>query len=286
MADARCADPPRSDESPAKSVLRRRLGTCGEFQSADWLIDPVSEVLDETIRSPSGISWRVQRRAGATVVRRDSGSPVSIAGDWALGVVTARGHRSGVSADGSTLVLADVASRNRFAVIRFGKVRVLQFSGSFAIDAVSNDGRMLYLTESVEDSTATYAVRKADLATGILVADPVENVDVNAKGPIPASTDGRDPTMRGKPIDRTLHTDGWTYTLYFGTTHTYVHALDSRSGGVSLCFDLPSAWNSRADTIRLVGQGEAMTVTRSGRTLGRLVGTRPGSSPRVELLAT
>ena len=73
--------------------------------------------------------------------------------------------------------------------------------------------------------------------------------------------------MRGKPIDRTVHTDGWTYSLHYGTTHTYVHALDSLRGRVSLSFDLPSTWNSRADTIRLVAKGDAMTVSRGGRVL-------------------
>lgn len=92
--------------------------------------------------------------------------------------------------------------------------------------------------------------------------------------------------MRGKPIDRTVHTDGWTYTLHYGTTHTYVHALDSLRGRVSLSFDLPSTWNSRADTIRLVAKGDAMTVSRGGRVLGRLIGTRPGAQPKVELLAS
>ena len=42
---------------PPATVARRLIprNDTEEFQSADWLIDPVSKVLDETIRSPSGI---------------------------------------------------------------------------------------------------------------------------------------------------------------------------------------------------------------------------------------
>ena len=83
-------------------------------------------------------------------------------------MVTARGHCSGASADGSTLVLANTGAQDRFAVVRDRKVRSLRFTGTFAVDAVANDGRTRFLIESVEDGTATYAVRDVDLVTGSL----------------------------------------------------------------------------------------------------------------------
>ena len=130
-------------------------------------------------------------------------------------MVTTRGHCSGASADGSTLVLANTGAQDRFAVVRDRKVRSLRFTGTFAVDAVANDGRTRFLIESVEDGTATYAVRDVDLVTGVLAEDPVVNVDVTERGRIPASsTEGL--TMRGKPIDRAEHTDDWNDTLCFG----------------------------------------------------------------------
>ena len=52
---------------------------------------------------------------------------------------------------------------------------------------------------------ATYAVRKADLVTGKLIAGAVENIDVDVNGRV--IKDG-DPKMRGKPLDRTPGPDG------------------------------------------------------------------------------
>ncbi len=253
-----------------------------EFTASDWIVDPVSPILDESIRTARGVEWRVQRRGSATEVSNAKDS-ISIDGDWALGIVTARGHRSGASADGTTLVLANARSRDRFAVVRAGKVALLKFSGTFAIDAVSNDGRLLYLIETTDAENATYAVRKADLVTGKLIAGAVENIDVDATGRV-IKEDG-DPKMRGKPLDRTPGPDGWIYTLYYSDSHPYVHALDSAGGGPGLCFDLPNQWNAKAESLRLVVPGDTMTVESSGRPLARLLGTRVGTQPKIELIA-
>jgi hypothetical protein len=207
--------------------------------------------------------------------------PVSIDGDWALGVVTARNHRSGASADGSTLVLANGTKRDQFAMIQGGKSKVLTFKGSFGLDAVANDGSMVFLIETVDPIYATYAVRKADLRTGLLVPGAIENTDVNTKGVTASTSD--EPAMRGKPLDRLFGTDGWTYTLYYSESHSYVHALDSAGSGNGLCFDLPSSWNSNAASLRLKSGLDTVTVVRKSKTLGRLLGTRPGVAPKIAL---
>ena len=259
-----------------------------EFQATDWLIDPISPVNDETLVSRSGASWRVRRLGGSTIVTRDGAPAATLAGDWALGTVTARGHRSGASSDGSALVLANATTRDRFAVLRTGgSVRELRFTGSFAVDALSGDGKTLFLIESVKDSEAIYAVRKADVATGELDDDPVENVDVSEKGIVPASsTEGWGLTMRGRPIDRFVAGDGWTYTLYVGfPSTTYVHALDTDGSGPSLCFALPSPWRSLAETMRLGEHDGAAAIVRGARVYARLLGTRPGSRPLLERLS-
>ncbi len=259
------------------------------FSAVGWTIIPTSSRLDEVLTAANGTTWRVERANNKTKVTRSTlengkltaDKPVSLADDWAIGVVTARGHRSGASADGSTLVLAHGTKRDRFTLVQGGKTKTLNFTGEFGLDAVANDGSMLFLIETVDPSSATYAVRKADLRTGTLIPGAIENTDVSTKG-VTASTSS-EPAMRGKPLDRLFGADGWTYTLYYSEGHSYVHALDSAASGNGLCFDLPSSWNSNAATLRLKPGAEEMTVVRKAKTLGRLLGTRPGVAPKIVL---
>lgn len=259
-----------------------------EFTSDGWTIEPASRLLDEVLTAANGTTWRVERANKKTKVTRsvlDAGTlaadkPTIIDGDWAIAVVTAREHRSGASADGSTLVLAHGTKRDQFTMIRGGKTTTLAFKGKFGLDAVANDGSMLFLIETVDPIYATYAVRKADLRTGLLVPGAIENTDVSTKGVTASTSD--EPAMRGKPLDRLFGADGWTYTLYYSEGHSYVHALDSAGSGNGLCFDLPGSWNSNAATLRLKS-AQTMTVVRRSKTLGRLLGTRPGVAPKIAL---
>jgi hypothetical protein len=260
-----------------------------EFSSVGWTIEPASRLLDEVLTAANGTTWRVERANKKTTVTRSSlvagklaaDKPVVVDGDWAIGVVTAREHRSGASADGSTLVLAHGTKRDQFTMIQGGKAKTLTFKGEFGLDAVANDGSMLFLIETVDPVFATYAVRKADLRTGLLVPGAIENTDVSTKGVTASTSD--EPAMRGKPLDRLFGADGWTYTLYYSEGHSYVHALDSAASGSGLCFDLPGSWNSNAATLRLKSGSQTMTVVRKSKTLGRLLGTRPGVAPKIAL---
>jgi hypothetical protein len=260
-----------------------------EFSASGWTIQPASPVLDEVITAANGTKWRVERANSKTKVTRSTvvsgvltaDKPVTIEGDWAIGVVTAREHRSGASADGSTLVLAHGTKRDRFTMIQGGQAKTMTLKGEFAIDAVANDGSMLFLIETVDPVYATYVVRKADLRSGTLVPGAIENTDVSVKGVMASTSD--EPAMRGKPLDRLFGADGWTYTLYYSESHSYVHALDSAGSGNGLCFDLPGTWNSNAATLRLKLGAETMNVVRKSKTLGRLLGTRPGVAPKIAL---
>jgi hypothetical protein len=276
--------PPRT---VAETVLIPR--STESFSAAGWTIEPASALRDEVLNGVDGTTWRVERSGSKTKVTRSAlvggtltaDRLVTIDGDWALGVVTARNHRGGASADGSTLVLAHGTKRDQFAMIQGGKSKVLTFKGAFGLDAVANDGSMLFLIETVDPINATYAVRKADLRTGLLAPGAIENTDVNTKGVTASTSD--EPAMRGKPLDRLFGTDGWTYTLYYSEGHSYVHALDSAGSGSGLCFDLPSSWNSNAASLRLKSGTDAMTIVRKSKTLGRLLGTRPGVAPKIAL---
>ena len=260
-----------------------------EFSAKGWTIQPASPLMDEVLTAANGTNWRVERASSKTKVTRRAmvagklatDKPVTIDGDWAIAMVTAREHRSGASADGSTLVLAHGSKRDQFTVIQGGKAKTVTFKGEFGLDAVANDGSMLFLIETVDPLFATYAVRKADLRTGLLIPGAIENTDVSTKGVTSSTSD--EPAMRGKPLDRLFGTDGWTYTLYYTEGHSYVHALDSAGSGNGLCFDLPGSWNSNAATLRLKAGAQTMTVVRKSKTLGRLMGTRPGVAPKIAL---
>jgi hypothetical protein len=245
-----------------------------------WTFDPVSALADETIIGGT-TTWRVTRTQGKTMVSRSGAAAVTIGGYWGVGVVTARGHRSGASADGTTLVLGNAVNHGWFVAVRDGQARKLGFNGTFALDAVANNGSALFLIETKNTADNLYVVRKADLTTGRLAPDPLLNTDVNEAGRV--SREGPETTMRGASIDRLIGPDGWTYTLYFGDGHAYVHALDTKSTGAGLCFDLPQRWNDRTEKLRLAIRNSDVGVTGGTSLLARLIGTRPGSTPRIDL---
>ena len=106
---------------------------------------------------------------------------------------------------------------------------VVSLARRFAYDALSPDGRTLYLIEHLADprNPGRYQVRAFDLATGRLqpgfIADKRE----------------LDEPMAGYPLARASTPDGaWVYTLYQGPEHAFVHAL-AAADGYALCIDLP-----------------------------------------------
>jgi hypothetical protein len=142
------------------------------------------------------------------------------------------GSGSGLTADGTTLVLASPlrGSSSRFTVIDTRTLRVRQtitLRGHFALDAVSPDGHRLYFIEVLSGDGTRYAVRAYDMDAGRLLRAPV--VD-------PAEADE---PMRGSPISRVMSTDGrWAYTLYDGGDKApFIHALDTVLGRAK-CVDL------------------------------------------------
>jgi hypothetical protein len=151
-------------------------------------------------------------------------------------VVAFDGSVSGLSADGRTLVLIrprlGFPQRDTtFAVLDADRLRVrraLTLRGDFSFDALSPDGRWLYLIQYVSPRDITrYRVRAYDLQGGRLlraaVVDPRESPD----------------EMRGTPVTRTTSRDGrWAYTLYDGSSgHPFVHALDTVARR-AVCVDL------------------------------------------------
>ena len=99
-----------------------------------------------------------------------------IGGDFGIPQPTMyRTHLEGLTRDGRSLVVGSVAfgRPTTFAVIDTHTLRVRQrfeLAGSFAYDALSPDGKTLYLTQYVDrNTTSRYVVRAYDLVRGRLL---------------------------------------------------------------------------------------------------------------------
>jgi hypothetical protein len=210
---------------------------------ADGLPVPVDDAGPTGIASADGSARFVTVPAGrGTVVERVNQRGGAIAasafvrGKLTIPVVALDGTPGGLSHDGRTLVL--IRPRSGFpratttlAILGahgLGLRRQVTLKGDFSFDALSPDGRTVYLIQyTSRNDPGHFLVRTLDPATGRLQATPV--VDPNER------------TMRGLPMQRVTSADGrWHYTLYDGAAgHPFVHALDTQ-GRRARCVDLPS----------------------------------------------
>jgi hypothetical protein len=157
-------------------------------------------------------------------------------GRFTVPVVAYDGSASGLSADGSTLVLirprlAFPRRTTTFAVLDTKRLRprdVFTLQGDFSFDALSPDGRWLYFVEYLsERDPSRYLVRLYDLQRGRMLPEPI--IDPQEVGDV----------MRGMPVTRTASPDGrFAYTLYDGAgKHPFIHALDTVEK-TARCIDL------------------------------------------------
>jgi hypothetical protein len=189
--------------------------------------------------------------------------------------VTFSGLTEGTFAGGRKLVLAssmyDDARRTTFVVLdarTLTPLRTIRLAGAFAFDAVSPDGRRLYVLHYPlgVNGGIRYVVRSIDLRTGKL--EPGAIVDKTEP----------DERMNGVALARAWSRDGsWAYTLYNGgTSHAFVHALNTR-GRVARCIDLP--WTGEAQSILdgarlVVGAKGALRLTGAGGDVLARIDTR------------
>jgi hypothetical protein len=180
---------------------------------------------------------RVARNGGRIVRSR------LLPGAFTIPAVAYDGSASGLSADGSVLVLIQPRTsfpraRTSFAVLdarHLRLVKVLRLKGDFSFDAISPSGNRIYLIQYLSPRDATkYAVRAYDVEAGRLLPKPV--VDPHEA----------DEQMRGQPLSRAMSPDGrWAYTLYDGNRKTpFVHALDT-SRATARCIDLDALQGNR-----------------------------------------
>jgi hypothetical protein len=178
--------------------------------------------------------------------------------------------RSGFPADGSQvlsalsfnarwLALREASSpssiNTHFIVIDTQRMRVVAdhtLSGQFGLDAISVDGTVLYLIQSLPDvGFGVYQVRAFDVARGML-----ERKVIAERGEKPGS-------MSGEAWTRTWSPDGsWLYTLYIESNgHAFVHALNLQAR-VTECLDFPPIVRSTALMAHFT-----LSVAPDGRTL-------------------
>jgi hypothetical protein len=161
-------------------------------------------------------------------------------GQWGIPTVTGyTGTGEGLSADGKTIVLGNVAqsyprTKSSFLVIERKTLLIrhtIQLKGDFAYDALSPNASRLYLIQHVDaNDTTKYVVRSYDLTKGTLL--PGRIADRTQKGWV----------MAGYPQSRVTSAGGrWVYTLYQPTmpgSFPFIHALDTVRG-VAHCIGLP-----------------------------------------------
>jgi hypothetical protein len=168
-------------------------------------------------------------------------------GVFSIPAVAYDGSPSGLSADGRTLVLINPRTRiprerTTFAIVDAKSLRVrrrIRLDGDFSFDAISPDGRLVYLIHYLTPRDVTdYAVRAYDLRARRLLPEPI----VDPSEP--------DEDMSGIPVTRVAGTSGrWAYTLYDGGRHPFVHALDTERL-TAVCIDLHDlgeVWGAKLD---------------------------------------
>jgi hypothetical protein len=203
----------------------------------------------------------VRPSAGSEALRR-----LTIPGKWGIPLVTFNGEAGGLSHDGRLLVLGmatglgrPLRSQSGFVTVDTRKLKVLdtiRLEGDFAYDALSPNGRILYLIEhfSITD-VLRYRVRAYDLKTNRLLP----RVIVDRREP--------DEPMSGMPSARVSSPDGRkVFTLYVSQEHPFVHLLDTVSR-TAFCIDLPSTTDMQAieqATMRLTKGGAKLTILGFG----------------------
>jgi hypothetical protein len=186
-------------------------------------------------------------------------------GHFGVAGVAYDGSNTGLSADGRTLVLPATLSpaqypptRTRLAVLDALRLRpreTVSLPGYHAVDAVSPDGRWLYLIHYTSNDGLHYEVRAYDLVARRLLAAPV----VDSREP--------DEKMNGIAVTRVSSADGrWAYTLYQRPEgEPFVHALDTATRSAR-CIDLPAldGGDLSGERLRLDDGGASLVAVSRG----------------------
>jgi hypothetical protein len=184
----------------------------------------------------------------------------TLPGSFGVPMLTQKGPAGGVFRDGETFILESTGAHTttQFVLLATRDLAVretLILPGTFAFDAVSPDGKHLYLIQhqSVDD-VQHYVVRAYDLAAHRLlpgrVADKTQQRWV----------------MQGFAASRVESPSGrWVYTLYANPGgYPFIHALDTVHG-VAHCVGIP--W-SATDGDQLAVFNFALALKATSLTVG------------------
>ena len=167
--------------------------------------------------------------------------PITVDGTWRLPTIGADAASVGWSGDRSTVVLvprSPVAGTSRFAIVDLATKRlskVIELKGSYEYDAISPDGFVVYVVEHLDTTRGGhYQVRAIDVRNGLLK----DGVIVDKTKP--------NEQMAGLPVEQLRLAHGLVLTLYRGSEHPFIHALDTVNGG-AVCIDLPAAGSDDSD---------------------------------------
>jgi hypothetical protein len=195
-------------------------------------------------------------------VRTDTGQVLrwrAMPGAFGIPFVTYNGGTGGIARNNRVLVLGESAfglrTSSTFRLVdpkTFG-YETITLKGDFAFDALSPDGRRLYLIQHVSATHLTrYLVREYDLYAERL--RPGAIADRTQRGWV----------MQGSPLSRAVSAGGrFVYTLYQNPGgYPFVHALDTVRG-VAHCIGLP--WTGEQSIfstmkLSLVDRGRTLLV--------------------------
>ena len=225
---------------------------------------PVMPVQGAAVRVPGSPGYGAFHAGAGTIVKRlgandvPTGHHLRIAGQYGVPGVDLSGGTTGLSADGHTLVLAEMPRNGpslratRLLIVNTPRLTMrarITLTGWSTVDAISPDGRWLYLIHYLNAMGTRYEVRAYDLLARRMLPNPI--VDPTDWGE----------AMTGIALNRVMSSGSrWAYTLYLRPSGVpFVHMLDT-VGRRAVCLDLPSLKN--------VDMGDArLTLTPGG---GRL----------------
>jgi hypothetical protein len=215
----------------------------GVFQGGDGVTLPNLGVRWVTLTDSTNTQLAMIRKRDGRIV-----NSTTMPGVWGIPAVALDGSTGGLSRDGRTLVLGDATNSNgalrntsSFLIVDARRLQLKQaeifLNGDFVFDALSPNGRMLYLIQHVSAADLTrYVVRAYDLSTGRLLRHKI--ADRTQRGWV----------MTGYPVTRATSPDGrWAYTLYRNDGgYPFVHALDTVRG-VAHCIGI--RWEGAQDNL-------------------------------------
>jgi hypothetical protein len=270
-----CAPAAASGGFPVSSVDTTQTGATSPGNPFRYVAFPVGH---------GTLLAKIRRADGATLRHR------AINGRVVVAAVAQDASTTGLSADGTTLVLA--APRRgfpqratRLTIVDTATLRPrseLVIRGDFGLDGVSPDARWAYLIQYRGGDPTNYAVRAYDLRRGRLAPKPI----VDARNP--------GEKMSGFSYTRATSADGrWEYTLYGGVSESFVHALDT-AGRRAFCVDLPGIDSASLSNLRLavrhgrvdVVDGVGAAVRHIDATTFRVSKPRAGGAPAARRAAS